>query len=83
MVFHPLASNTRGGNLEGESVLIRIDTFLCKDTNLPLHRTKAAFKFLIHSSKLANAKKIAKHIYKTSPLHQAVQAMNYPFKMKA
>lgn len=38
---------------------------------------KAAFNFLIYSSKLTNTKKIAKHIYKMSTLCPAVQAMEY------
>ena len=42
---------------------------------------KAAFKFLIHSSKLTNTKKVTKHIYKMSILRPAVQAMEYLSKV--
>ena len=42
---------------------------------------KAAFKFLIHSSKLTNTKKIAKHIYKMSTPCPAVQAVKYLSKV--
>lgn len=38
---------------------------------------KADFNFLIHSSKLTNTKKIAKHIYKMNTPCPAVQAMDY------
>lgn len=42
---------------------------------------KAAFTFLIHTSKLINTKKIAKDIYKMSTLHPAIQAMKYLSKV--
>lgn len=42
---------------------------------------KAAFNFLIYSSKLTNTKKIAKHIYKMNTLCPAVQAMEYLSKL--
>lgn len=82
MLFLPAASNTRRGNYVGGRINAYQDiSILISGYKFTMTLDKAAFKFLIHSSKLTNTKKITKHIYKISILCPAVQAMEYLSKV--
>ena len=69
------------GGCGGDNTAYQEMSILLSGYKFTMTLDKAAFKFLIHLSKLTNTKKIAKHIYKMSTLCPAEQATEYLSKV--